>query len=430
MSQKTIQIGIIGMGGFARNHHRIIQALEMEGECRLVCACEPVPEIYQKTAEEFALVSRGVELYENYVEMLDAHVGQLDMVCVPTPIELHASMHEACVKRGIACYLEKPPTLFYEELEGMIAVDAEAKKKTQVGFNNISEPERQALKKRIVSGEFGAVKRVSLSSLGPRGKVYYNRNHWAGHLMKQSSRGLYPILDSIVGNAQAHFVQNVLFWADGGDLMGYPEIQSVEAQLYRAKTIQGPDTIFARIHCTNGIEIRIGASHACLSSKTIKQEVVQCEKATIRYDANNVASIETEGGIEEIPLSPPQYPEPRNFTHYFKYLRREEDRPTVTLKESQPFVELNGLIYIAGKQIHPIPDDVKEFPGEGEELRAGEEAAIQGIIPVIDTFTAKGLFPDQQALSWAKQGGAASREDLPKLLSVIEAMAEASGIEV
>ena len=51
-------------------------------------------------------------------------------------------MHKAIVARGLACYLEKPPTLWPDELAQMIATDADARFATNVGFNFTIEPAR------------------------------------------------------------------------------------------------------------------------------------------------------------------------------------------------------------------------------------------------------------------------------------------------
>ena len=140
-----MNIGIIGMGGFARSHHRAILDLERKGECRLVCTCDPGIGRFADTARDMEFPARGVALFDDYIDMLDQCRDQLDIVTIPTPLPLHADMHRACVERGLAVYLEKPPTLDYVELEDMLRVEAGAAKLTNVGFSNIIEEPRQIL---------------------------------------------------------------------------------------------------------------------------------------------------------------------------------------------------------------------------------------------------------------------------------------------
>jgi predicted dehydrogenase len=177
--------------------------LEDAGVCRLICTCDPSDDALQAARARWNLDGRGVRVWTDYREMLDVHVGELDVVTIPTPPPLHAEMHRACVERNLACYLEKPPTLDPDELERMITVDAGARKQTQVAFNFIIEEPRQALKRRLLAGEFGALRRASFVGLWPRASDYYARAAWAGRLLGNDGR---LVLDSCIGNALAHHV--------------------------------------------------------------------------------------------------------------------------------------------------------------------------------------------------------------------------------
>jgi predicted dehydrogenase len=103
--------------------------------------------------------------------MMHAHGEALDGVDIVSPIRFHSDRHRACVERGIACYLEKPPTLDPEELERMIATEAKAIRSTQVGFNHIGQAWRQRLRARVLPGEFGRLRRVSFKGVWRRSCV-------------------------------------------------------------------------------------------------------------------------------------------------------------------------------------------------------------------------------------------------------------------
>jgi predicted dehydrogenase len=154
----AIRIGIVGLGGFAASHHQVIARLEERGHARLVCTCDPDPDRYGGEQANLRFVSRGVQVFRDYRAMLDACHRQLDLVVIPTPIQLHADMHAAATAHGLPTYLEKPPTLDYAELERMIQADARAHHASHVGFNFIIEKRRLALKERLLAGEFGAVR--------------------------------------------------------------------------------------------------------------------------------------------------------------------------------------------------------------------------------------------------------------------------------
>ena len=411
---EPIRIGIIGTGGFAAEHHAALQALEAAGEFRLIATCDPNPSLIAAAAERWNLEERGVRRYADYRAMLEAEAGALEVVTVPTPIPLHAEMHRACVERHLACYLEKPPTLDYVELDTMLAVEADARRATQVGFNFIVEAPRQALKARIIAGEFGAVRRVGFTGLWPRPTTYYQRNNWAGRL-RQGDR---MVLDSCIGNAMAHYIHNVHFWAGQEGLFSWATAARVEAELYRARAIEGFDTCFVRAVCDNGIALHIAASHAC-DGASGQQEWVECEQATITYITHKHYSIAWRDGRTEAGPADLRPLLQENFRAYGAYLRGDAPRPLTRLIDSRPFVELNDLVYVAAGT---ITDAGKS--GAAERRQVPESGAELFVLPdirkVVTAFAASGQFPSAQGVSWGRPGGSgAARADLGRLRETV-----------
>ncbi|MBC8012272.1 MAG: Gfo/Idh/MocA family oxidoreductase, partial [Burkholderiales bacterium] len=281
-SDKRLRLGIIGMGGYAARHHEVALALEDRGECRLVCTCDPRPESFAEQARRWRLEARRVAVHTDYLSMLDRHAGELDVVVIATPIPLHAEMHAAVVGRGLAAYLEKPPTLDPDELEEMIARDARAPTTTLVGFNFIAEAERQALKRRLVAGEFGVLREARLFGFWGRSSAYYGRSAWAGRLFTDDGRLL---LDSCLGNGLSHHVHNLLHWAGVDGLDNWATPTRVRAWLARAHPIEGADTCFAEAETDSRVLMRIAISHAC-SGPELHRETLICDHAEIEYVTN------------------------------------------------------------------------------------------------------------------------------------------------
>ena len=273
-----IRIGLIGMGGFAGSHHNAVAKLEEQGHAKLICTCDPNPAAFVHERERWRFAARGVAVYDDYRAMLEACHRGLDLVVVPTPINLHAEMHAAATAFGLPVYLEKPPTLDPAELERMIAADARVRKSALVGFNFIIEKSRLALKERLLAGEFGAVRGATLSALWPRPSSYFLRNNWAGRLAMDGRM----VLDSCFGNAMAHFVHNLLFWAGGPELFSWAQPAAVRAELYRAHAIEGADTFFVETDTTAAVTMRFALSHACAGASS-QLEMVLCDNAVIRY---------------------------------------------------------------------------------------------------------------------------------------------------
>ena len=413
--KSPIRIGIVGMGGFAGSHHNAIARLEERGQARLVCTCDPQAGSFAAEQEGWRLAARGVRVFADYREMLESCHGNLDMVVVPTPIQLHAEMHAAATALGLPVYLEKPPTLDYAELEAMIAADARARKASLVGFNFIIEKARLSLKQRLLAGEFGAIRGATLSALWPRPSSYFARNDWAGRLILDG----HVVLDSCFGNAMAHFVHNLLFWTGGPELFSWAQIAAVRAELYRAHAIEGADTFFVETDTTAGVTMRFALSHACAGPST-QCEIVLCDNATLRYSVGRHIEIRWSDGRVEKTLLDPFDPLLENHLEYFRYLRGETARPATTLADSRPFVALSDLAYVSSGRIAPIP--AEQVGGVRDEKDQKNYLEVATMPAAQDNFLGRGVWPG--ASGWGRDPGeVVTPADLPRLHDVVRTMA-------
>ncbi len=430
---KPLQVAVIGLGGFARLHHEALQALQEEGSVELIATCDSQLERFAESDILLDLERRGVRIYRDYLEMLDAHQSTLDFVTVPTPIPLHAPMHRACIERGLAVYLEKPPTLDWRELERMIATESEAPFQTQVGFNFIVEEARQNLKNRLLAGEFGALKRAGIVGHWPRADTYFTRASWAGRLRV----GQDLILDSCAGNALAHYVHNLLFWCGNDALLSWGEVESVEAELYRAHSIESFDTAFARgttrskpMGTASQIgaetEILLGVTHAG-SGSSWQREWFECENASVIYGARGggfeISWVDGRRETGPTPSWPTSEYLTRNLRHFTDYLRGQKERPLTTLSDSRSFVHFNDLLFVAARHICDVPPNhlQRETDARGQNF-----IAIQNIEAILETFARNGRLPSEIEVPWGKSGGRAVATDLPQLEQVINALSNSS----
>ncbi len=419
MHSTPISTAVAGIGGFGTAHHNALLKLENAGRFRVVATCDPALPRLEKVIETLEFARRNVALYESFEPLLARHEGDLRLITVAAPIRLHAPMHRACVERGIACYLEKPPTLNPEELEEMITRDAEARFSTQVGFNYIYQPFRHELKERIAKGEFGRLLRVGYIGLWQRALTYYARNNWAGRLLLENG---YVLLDSCCGNAMSHHLHNILFFAGDGTGHSWARPARLEAELYRANAIEGTDTIFARGVLENGVEIRLAASHACEPGHT-SEEIITCENAEIRITARGDYAFWREGRIVE------SHPAPAaslidNFSLYADYLHGIVERPQTRLEDCRAFVNLNALLYVAARQIHTVTETAQSrFCHDTMDT-----IHIPGIQEVCERAIREGIFPSEQGVSWAKPGGSAGVEELGTLRTVLASMSVAKAL--
>ncbi|HWD38632.1 MAG TPA: Gfo/Idh/MocA family oxidoreductase [Fimbriimonas sp.] len=348
-----LRVAVAGLGGFAADHHAALARLEEEGLCQVVATCDPNPSLTTRS---------GVERFFDLNSLLDAHVGQLDLLTLPIPVPLHASFHRIAVQAGVACYLEKPPTLWWPELQSMIEVDSQAGKQTQVGFNFVGDPFRRGLKQRILNGEFGALREVRFCGIWPRDEAYYTRNNWAGKLRV----GDQWVVDSCIGNAMAHYVQNLLFWC-GRDLDSVGSMGQVSAWLGRTRPIESFDTAFVEAAMEGGVKLRISATHL-QSAAYVDEEVLVFDRTRIVFKRWNEAVIDGVGFRSDVPDNAAMLR--HNLSHYLGYLKGETDHPTTSLNDSKPFVALCDLALVSSGAIHDIRgegllDQVRDFYEEG-----------------------------------------------------------------
>lgn len=410
-----VRIGIIGMGGFAGLHHDAVARLEERGHALLRCTCDPDAAAFESRRQAWNFARRGVEVFTDYRAMLDAFAGKIDMVVTPTPVHLHAEMHDAATERGLPVYLEKPPTLDWAELEKMIAADRRSPKASLVGFNFIVEKPRLALKERLLSGEFGAVRGATLSALWPRPAGYFTRDKWTGRLRY----GGRLVLDSCFGNTMAHFVHNLLFWTGGPDLFSWAEVAAVRAELYRAHgAAEGADTFFVEADTASGVTMRLALTHAC-AGPSVHAETVLCDDATLTYVVGQHAEVRwNDGRSERIPLVPFDGLA-ENHLDYYRYLRGETSRPATTLADSRPFVILNDLAYLSSGRIAPIPPAL--VTRVRDEIDQRDYLSVAGLAPTVEQFLNHGTWPGQG--DWGGGvPGVATPGDLPRLEEVVRGM--------
>jgi len=383
---KPLRIGIIGMGGFAGCHHNAVAKLEEKGHCRLICTCDPMQAMFGSLKDSLKFSQRGVSVFDDYKSMLSACAKNLDFVIIPTPINLHAQMHEEVTSLGLPCYIEKPPTLDYSELERMIANDKRSAKSSVVGFNFIIEKPRLALKRRILNGEFGPVLWTALSAQWPRPSSYFLRNTWAGKLLVDDK----ILLDSCFGNAMSHYVHNMLFWVGSNELFCWAKIASVKAELYRAHKIQGADTFFVEASTSSSIPMRFALTHAC-AGQSSHVEIVVCEKAELRYTTGSHVEVKWNDGRSEKTELEHFDGLAENHLEYYKYLLGEAERPATTLSDCRPFVALNDLTYISSKEITPIPENLISDVRDEKEQK--DYLTVNDINSTIDQFISKRIWP-------------------------------------
>lgn len=252
----TVDVGIVGLGGFGKTVLESVQRLEEQSLVRLRAVCEPDR---AQHAELIArLNARGVVAVPSLPELLQQPVKLLWM---PVPVPLHRPFVEQALAADKWVLCEKPAAGSIQDVDAMIAARDRAHSQAAIAFQDISEPLTPLLKQRLMDGELGQIQAATVVCCWPRNSAYFARNNWAGKVRVGESW----VLDSPCMNAMAHFINLPLFLL-GEQMESVAGITAVEAELYRARAIESADTCCIRMHLQRGMALTVYMTHSCQDS--------------------------------------------------------------------------------------------------------------------------------------------------------------------
>ena len=227
------------------------------------------PELYAKQIDE--LGKRGVTFHSDLSAMLAGEA--LDVVCLPTDISSHVPYSIEAMEAGCDVICEKPLCATVQDALRLIAARDRLGRKIAVGYQQMYDPQARELKRRLVDGALGPVRRIRCKISAPRADKYYARNSWAGRL--KNDRGQW-VLDSPANNATAHQLQHMLFLA-GPTIDETARPGRVYAELYRGRPdIDNFDTCAIRVETDTGAELLYLVSH-CVAEMWGPDIEVVCE---------------------------------------------------------------------------------------------------------------------------------------------------------
>ena len=113
---------------------------------------------------------RKAERYTDFRKMLDELEGKVDAVTVSIPDHMHAAATAMAMRKGIACYTQKPLTRTIFEARRLGDIARETKVATQMGNQGTSFPGLRKTVAALRANVIGDVQEVH---------VWTNRPHWA-----------------------------------------------------------------------------------------------------------------------------------------------------------------------------------------------------------------------------------------------------------
>ncbi|MGA9474680.1 MAG: Gfo/Idh/MocA family oxidoreductase [Terriglobales bacterium] len=158
MNQSPINVAVVGVGAFGRNHARVYHALQQSGDVRLVGVVDPDTPRADAVAGEF-----GCRAFGSIKQMLTTH-SEVQAASVAVPTVLHQEVARALMVAGVDVLIEKPVAATLAEADEMVRLAATHKRVAQVGHLERFNPAVRATLPLVNRPMFFEVHRLSVFS--------------------------------------------------------------------------------------------------------------------------------------------------------------------------------------------------------------------------------------------------------------------------
>jgi len=153
-----INVAVIGVGAFGRNHARVYRQLQQAGSVRLVGVVDPDTARADAIAREFDCKSFG-----SADQMLTTH-SEVQAASVAVPTVLHREVARNLMEAGVDVLIEKPLAATLAEADELLRIAAQHKRVAQVGHLERFNPAVRATLPLITRPMFFEVHRLSVFS--------------------------------------------------------------------------------------------------------------------------------------------------------------------------------------------------------------------------------------------------------------------------
>ena len=156
--QFPLNVAVIGVGAFGRNHVRVYQQLQQAGSVRLVGVVDPDTARADAVAREF-----GCKAFGSVDQMLVTH-SEVQAASVAVPTVLHLEVARSLMEAGVDVLIEKPLAASLREADELLRVASENQRVAQVGHLERFNPAVRATLPLISRPMFFEVHRLSVFS--------------------------------------------------------------------------------------------------------------------------------------------------------------------------------------------------------------------------------------------------------------------------
>ena len=151
-----VNVAVIGVGAFGRNHARVYHQLQQSGEVRLVGVMDPHTARADSVAREF-----GCRSFGSIDQMLTTH-SEIQAASVAVPTVLHLEVARSLMESGVDVLIEKPLAATLAEADELLALAKQHDRVAQVGHLERFNPAVRATFPLITKPMFFEVHRLSV----------------------------------------------------------------------------------------------------------------------------------------------------------------------------------------------------------------------------------------------------------------------------
>lgn len=271
---KPVNVLLAGIGGYGAAYLRPLLSARGEGRCRLIGVADPHP---QNCPDLQELHDRRVNVFTDYHEML-RRSPEAELVCLSTPIHLHAPQTIAALRAGMDVLCEKPLAGGLADGRRMVeAAESRPDRFVAIGYQWSFTSTIRRLKEDILAGRLGRPLRFRTWVSFPRGFKYFARNTWAGRRYAPDGS---EVNDSPLNNATSHYLHNLLYLlGDSPTTSALP--RALQAELYQVNEVETFDTAALRCEVAGDVEILFYTTHVAPTRHLCGR--LEFEHATIDY---------------------------------------------------------------------------------------------------------------------------------------------------
>lgn len=345
-----VRTALIGAGGFGASHLARLSGHPCDRFCRLVAVADPMFAEGRGTALATSLEMGGCRLYPDLHTLLERE-PELEAVVISTPIHLHFEMAAACMQRGLAVLLEKPPVPLLAQLEDLLSRPGH--RRVAVSFQRIVSEPVQQMKRWILEGRLGALRDLRTSACWPRLDTYYARAPWAGRM----SLGGKPVFDGPATNALSHVIHHLMYL--GGETQedfAKPVAKTVEGEFYRVRpNLESYDLVALRGRLESGPRYFAALTHAT-SVKTPFIVEARGDRGWARLE-NNGWRLRSSWGADISYQDDAVNAYEVVYENLARLARAPGTRPATSLEDTRGYLMATTLGLEASGTIRPVPPE-------------------------------------------------------------------------